>query len=523
MKKIVLATFLSLVGLSLLVRGQDCVCTSKCEFAPHERTITVGIAGSIRTPIGGLSVEASIGLSYTLTRSVTVNHECSCDACCPGTMAVTAYTTATHELFIWDPSQPQLPAVELQYEQLLYLVPEGGINRTEPTRFPSGGCTQAQSFTSSCLSESLWLDFAAGFGFRTVSGTISLSSRGGSLGCISACRPEAGGKKCSRPPVITDYPASFYIPEGGVRRFKVAVFDPDGEDDEVILKAESKQATVSPSEVRLKEVDSEGKRWVWITVSDPKRDGEIIMFAKDSCRNTDWTSIPFTVLKRPIIEFLEMNEAPDLCFINREATARLLKFRITDPNPTSHDIEVRVEAIGGRATFGISSETLTTISSGEKVSIRFCPNECATEGMLRLTAWIKGYPDVSSTMELKVPLKPLGISIVPAGEIRAREGREVQVEVSAEAETDREITLKKVSGPGDFGEIKGMGNVKGTYTWEAEGYDPWRLVVFEATDQCEDSSRAYLLIHVVQPPRVGNTEVWVRRGENLEHTLAECL
>ncbi len=154
-----------------------------------------------------------------------------------------------------------------------------------------------------------------------------------------------------------------------------------------------------------------------------------------------------------------MNEASDLCFINRGATTRLLKIRIADPNPILHDIEVRVETSGGRATFGISSETLTTVGSGDEVHIRFCPNECATEGTVRLTAWIKGYPDVSSTMELKVPLKP----------------------------------------------------------------DPWRWVIFEATDQCEDSSRAYLLIHVLQPPRVGDTEVWVRRGENLEHTLAECL
>ena len=46
-------------------------------------------------------------------------------------------------------------------------------------------------------------------------------------------------------------------------------------------------------------------------------------------------------------------------------------------------------------------------------------------------------------------------------------------------------------------------------------------MIFEATDQCGASSRAHLLIHILQPPRVAKeTEVWVERGGSTTFTLA---
>ena len=76
------------------------------------------------------------------------------------------------------------------------------------------------------------------------------------------------------------------------------------------------------------------------------------------------------------------------------------------------------------------------------------------------------------------------------------------------------VTLSKVSGPGSFPTVTGKGAVSGTYTWTVPKYwgSPWTLVGFRADDGWGGSDLAYLLIHIVQPPRAYGAHAWVNRG-----------
>jgi len=105
-------------------------------------------------------------------------------------------------------------------------------------------------------------------------------------------------------------------------------------------------------------------------------------------------------------------------------------------------------------------------------------------------------------------------------EVQARLGEIMRITISATDPDDDSVAISKVSGPGElkvYGQPEVHENLNkasanGTWSWKAKGYNPWQLVFFEATDQCGASSRAYLLIHILQPPQPYSGSAWVNRG-----------
>ncbi len=94
------------------------------------------------------------------------------------------------------------------------------------------------------------------------------------------------------------------------------------------------------------------------------------------------------------------------------------------------------------------------------------------------------------------------VASVEPSRIEVELGETVSATVTATDPDKDSISLEKVLGPGTL-DVKGnAGEASGSYSWAASGTDPWELVGFRAADPCGTADMAYLLIHVLQPPRV---------------------
>jgi len=98
--------------------------------------------------------------------------------------------------------------------------------------------------------------------------------------------------------------------------------------------------------------------------------------------------------------------------------------------------------------------------------------------------------------------------------VRVRRGEEAKALVVAEDPEGLEVTLTKLRGPGEFPELQGEGRVVGVWSWRANTTQPWHLIAFFSQDPpFEGGTLAYLLLHVLQPPRTYRGYARVRRGE----------
>jgi len=114
---------------------------------------------------------------------------------------------------------------------------------------------------------------------------------------------------------------------------------------------------------------------------------------------------------------------------------------------------------------------------------------------------------------LTVTNKPPEVTVSPS-KVKVRPGDVVTATVTATDPDKDTITLTKISGPGSFPTVTGEESVSSTYTWTVPKYwsSPWTLVGFRADDGWGGSGLAYLLIHIVQPPRAYGAHAWVNRG-----------
>ncbi len=523
----VLGVFVIFAMPPVLAEEGPCTCTPSCRFGLHEKTITVGITGSLRTLFKNLSIEAAVSLTYTLSRTVTVTHECNCTPCCPGQMATSTYSVAPHEVRVWDPSQPEKLGRTIPYEIMTHLVPENFV-REGPIINASAGkliCTITEKFTSTQLGGTLSLGFAAGLGYKMVSGTVTLSSQGVGVECVPICRPlEAKG--CDHAPRITDYPTGgLWIPEGRSTSFQVAVYDPDWPGDTVEFAASSEEATVEYSQVG--KPNEEGKRLVTIFVREPSRSGVINFKVWDECDNTDTASVPFTLIKRPVITHKSTEEIdPGWCGRGYKK-AFILTYTIEDPNEGEPlDVWVRVTASGGSATIGFTALNTARICprcGDNEVLVRFCPDPCVEKGHVTLEAWFAKYPDAKTIfggVDVVVPNETPTIAISPS-RLTARKGEASKANVNAaDPDKDRIVKLAKVSGPGILSIVRYWGDqAEGVHEWTATTSVAWHLVGFKAMDCVGGSGLAYLLIHVLQPPKAYGDWVHVPKGGSSTATV----
>jgi len=156
--------------------------------------------------------------------------------------------------------------------------------------------------------------------------------------------------------------------------------------------------------------------------------------------------------------------------------------------------------------------------------VLFCPEPGVEKGHVTLEAWFNKYPEVKTRWEQEVliPNEAPSITFVPS-ELRAKPGESVRATVTAVDPDGHKVTLSKISGPGSFRTVTGQGSVSGTYTWTAPKrysyWGSWQLVGFRAEDEGGGSGLAYLLIHVLQPPRAYGGSAWVPRGGSTTTTL----
>jgi hypothetical protein len=183
-------------------------------------------------------------------------------------------------------------------------------------------------------------------------------------------------------------------------------------------------------------------------------------------------------------------------------------------------LEYRLEVVDNEGTFTDVFHRTTWLDDGSHCPNRICtfaliflpPMGWDRESILRVEVcdlW-----DLCAAWEGVVRNAPPSVELDPDS-VEVEVGEEVSVRVVARDTEGDIVHLRKSSGPGEFREVAGRGEAIARYRWNAAGSEAWQLVVFGARDPYGES-RAPLLIHVLQPPRVYGGHVSLAPGEEKE-------
>ncbi len=471
------------------------------EWGKEEASISLGVP--LVEELAQLGLKVVLGLTFT-TESLSLTDTYTCTPfppCCPTYWHTTLYSRETVV-----PSDPMAALWPDEYTEVTSAFRPEREEKTGPfLREPPTKCYAKHFQSGGEFKASLTVGLGIGpFSFTVAGGKGELHFSRVCF-CGEVCEAGEGGPTISGDHVIG-------VPfEPDVTILSIWATDPDGPDDIKSIDVGDIPPGVFVTHLGYTRNPLGVGAEFEITTTRALNPGvdHLTVYARDGCNPEVSIQVGLQAGSRPQLSFVEKEPRScgghNLCF--------LLKISDSD---YSEVFRVKVEVKGGEADFPPEISCMNWDRPCETgFSLRFRPDSEASEHFLRI--WVIDRYGLESN-ELKwnnpptmIPNENPVVSVAPQ-EIKVKPGDAVSATVTATDDEEDMITLTKVSGPGSFSTVTGMSSVSGEYTWTATGYTSWQLVGFRADDGWGGSDLAYLLIHVIQPPRAYDGHVTVPRG-----------
>jgi len=559
-KKVTLMVICPLVLSYFGAKAQDCVCTTLPFWGdvpgPSIR-IGVSFGGKMRvTKEVQLGLGVSVGLTLTWEEARTASQKCICrEYCCPDQETVRPTVIMSSVPIVVEMPDPLIPTVYREETRTVNPAPlpdkdewicEDCLAKEIPQT-----CMGTRRLTYSVAGVQIGFSGAVSYGGMTLSVEFTLPGTPMPEVTIlpSPCRPEESLR--NRPPVFVDVPGPLCLAPGKSKDIVLRAYDPDGPEDIVAISPsmpwpEGLWWKVEQDRiVRWRPDDNAEELWVRevtfiIGVAEnSSTTGGILRFdVVDTHKEGDLREVPIEVIQPIEIsaedqkerwEWVRTSDGSPVFVLVQEFT-----LVIKDPNPLPAGLVFTycVKTKYGRWKLlldGISDlPCRTSYTSTARCKVTFIPDPEAEgtedEVIVEVSHYRCGIIFAKNGFPVKVRVNAAPKITISLAQLTTYPGASAQAVVTATDPDGDALRLIQTSGPGAFAPVEGVGAASGTWTWKAKGYNPWQLVFFEATDQCGASSRAYLLIHILLPPRVAEKlEVCVRKGRDLKHMLVQVL